>query len=122
MSHVPSGRLWFGLLAAAVAWAAQGFLSVLIATEACRDSQLGGGRGALIVLTLAALALAVAGGMVTHTNWRRLSEQTQFAYAEGRSREEFLALTGIFLSVIFIIGIIWGGLPLALLDVCEATR
>jgi len=120
--RVPPGRLWFGLIAAGVAWVMQGLLSVLIATEACQDGNPSGAHLGLELLTLIALVLAVAGGTVTYLNWRRLAEQPRLMRSEGRSREEFLALVGAFLSVIFIVGIIWGGLPLVLVNVCEAVR
>ena len=116
--RVPSGRLWFGCIAGAAAWVTHGVLSVLIATAACPDGELRNVRLWLALLTLAALALALAGGVVSYWNWRRLTEHPRLPRAEGR--EEFQALGGIFISVIFIVGIIWGGLPLVLLGVCKA--
>jgi hypothetical protein len=66
--------------------------------------------------------LAAAGGVVAYQNWRRLAEQPHLTRAEGRGRTEFLALSGIIISVILVIGILWDGLPLVLLNVCEAMR
>jgi hypothetical protein len=103
-----------------VAWVAHGLLSVLIAQATCPEGVPDSARRWLALLTLAALVLAVVGGVVTYLNWRRLAEQPRVTRAEGRGREEFLALGGIFISVVFIIALIWGGLPLVLLDVCEA--
>jgi hypothetical protein len=93
---------------------------VFIATATCPAGESSDTRLWLAALTLAALVLALAGGVVTYWNWRRLAGQWRFIRAEGRGRQEFLALVGIFISVIFILGIVWGGLPLLLLDVCEA--
>jgi hypothetical protein len=121
-SRVPCRRLWFGFTAAAAAWLVHGFFSVLAATEACQGGRPGGARLLLALPTFVALVLAAAGGVVTYQNWRRLSAQPHLTRAEGRSREEFLALGGIVISIILFIGIIWGGLPLVLLDVCEAIR
>jgi hypothetical protein len=119
---ISNKRLWFGVLAAAVAWAGQNFLSVWITTEACQGQWRGTAHLLLTLLTLAALALAVAGSVVTYRNWQRRSTQTSLTHAEGRDREEFVALSGIFVSIIFTIGILWSGLPPVLLNLCEVIR
>ena len=119
---MPHRRLWFGFAAAAAAWLVHGFFSVLAATEACQGGRPGGTRLLLALPTLVALTLAAAGGIVTYQNWRRLSGERHLSRAEGRGRGEFLALCGIVISIILFIGIIWGGLPLLLLDLCEAMR
>jgi hypothetical protein len=42
--------------------------------------------------------------------------------AEGRSREAYMALVGIFVTVAFVVGIIWLGLPPAFLNTCVTAR
>src|SRR4051794_15307628 len=122
-------RLWFGFAGAAAAWVAHGFFSVVLSAQACED---GGGswgvlpaagvRLALAALTLALFGIALYAGVVSLGNWRRLSHDRQILHAEASGREQFLALGGILVSSIFVVGIFWGGLPLILLDVCNKGR
>lgn len=127
--HLPRRRLWFGVFAAAVAWVAHSSTCFIITTQACADgvSDWGplsgtGVRILLGIITLALLAVAITGGVVSFHNWRELSEQRRLTQAEARGREEFLALIGLFISVSFVIGIIWAGIPLLLMDVCVSAR
>jgi uncharacterized membrane protein len=127
--RVPSGRLWFGFVAAALAWLIQGFLSVVISASACQNGAYqwrwiseGGVRVLLAVITIALLAVAVAALVVSFRNWRGLSTRRELTHAEGKRREEFMALGGVFASAAFVIGIIWGGIPLILISICRSAR
>lgn len=106
----------------------------------------GGLRILLGVVTLALLTVAIVAGAISFRNWRRISElrarsqarnrpenqarnrtenevgHPEFIHAEGRRREEFMALCGVFVSTVFILGILWGGIPLILIDVCRSAR
>jgi hypothetical protein len=59
---------------------------------------------------------------VSFQNWRNLSARRDLIHAEGRRREEFMALGGVFVSTAFVLGIIWGGIPLILINVCRSAR
>lgn len=127
--RIPQGRLWFGMCAGAVAWAIQGFTCFLISTQACKNGlgnlgsiPPGGVRILLGVISLILLAAAVAGGMTSFRNWREVSEHRHLTEAEGRGREAFMSLLGVFVSVAFVVGIIWAGLPAILIDVCINAR
>jgi hypothetical protein len=127
--HVSRGRLWFGFAAAALAWATHGFLSVVISASACQNGAYkwtwiseSGVRVLLAVITIALLAVAVAAWVVSFRNWRGLSTRRDLIHAEGKRREEFMALGGVFVSTAFVIGIIWGGIPLILINVCRSAR
>jgi hypothetical protein len=127
--RVPRGRLWFGFAAAALAWTLQGFLSVVISASACQNGSYqwnwiseSGVRVLLAVITIALLAVAVAAWVVSFRNWRGLSTRRELIHAEGRRREEFMALGGVFVSTAFVIGIIWGGIPLILINICRSAR
>jgi hypothetical protein len=123
-------RLWFGACAAAPALAIQGFACFLIAIQACKDGHVGdwgslsaaGVRGVLGAVTAFLLAVAIAGGVVSFRNWQIVSEQQRVLEAEGRLREAFMALIGVFVSVSCAIGIIWTGIPSAFLNTCVTAR
>lgn len=127
--QVPQGRLWFGFSAAAIAWTVQEFLSVVISSLACAEGayvwtwiSAGGARALLAVITLCLLAIAAAAGFISFRNWRSLSSQRHLIRAEGRRREAFMALIGVFVSVVFVGGIIWAGIPLIMIDLCRSAR
>lgn len=123
--RISPGRLWFGFMGAAVAWVLAGVLNVVLAWEAClgKDSQSffftqTGVHVVLGIVTLIMLGLAVASGVVSFQNWRLLSRQDDFVEAEGRPRQEFMAIFGVFVSLCLGIGIIWFVLPIYLIRFC----
>ena len=127
--HIPRGSLWFGTAGAAVAWAWHGVICEVISSEACRNNigSLGplspvGVRWLLAGITLGFLAIATAGGIVSYRNWQRVAETRDLMHAEGPQREQFMSLAGIFVSVAFVVGIIWAGLTLIFLDICMKAR
>jgi hypothetical protein len=68
------------------------------------------------------LVTAVWAGGVSFRNWRELSRDGTLADAEGRGREEYMALIGVFVSFTLGIGIVWLGIPLAIIDLCVRAR
>jgi hypothetical protein len=128
-NRVPPSRLWFGVSAAAIAWAIQELLSIVIASLACDNGayvwtrlSAGGVRALLAVITLGLLAVTVTAGFTSFRTWRSLSAQRQLIRAEGRSREEFMALIGVFVSAVFVAGILWAGIPLIMIALCRSAR
>lgn len=131
---VPRKRLWFGFAAAAAAWAVHGLGSFLISWSACRagsDSgfaaEAGEVRGLLLGLTAVLLAVVILAWTVSFRNWRQVFAARQqqvppLTESEGRQRDEFLALGGILISTVFVVGIFWGTVPLFLLDVCVTAK
>jgi hypothetical protein len=127
--HVPQSRLWFGFSAAAIAWTLQELLSVVIASLACENGayvwrwiSAGGARALLAAITLGLLAIAATAGFISFRNWRSLSSRGHLIRAEGRRREAFMALIGVFVSAVFAGGIIWAGIPLIMIDLCGSAR
>lgn len=119
---VSSRRLWYGVSAAMTAWIVHGMASFVIADAACvHGVALGRLQTILIVITVAMLAVAVSGGVVSWRTWRALAT-APFREAQAWGRGEFMALTGVFISAIFSLAIIWAGLAPLLTGLCEATR
>jgi hypothetical protein len=127
--HISPGRLWFGVAASAAAWFVLGLVDILLTWAAClHGDQLGGASshpGILLltlVITIVLFAIILASGLVSYRNWRRLSADPGLESAEGRGREEFMALLGIFVSLTLGFSVIWLALPLFILDLCVRTR
>jgi len=75
-----------------------------------------------ILITVALFATIVTSGIVSYRNWRRLSADADLESAEGRGREEFMALLGVFVSLTLGFSVLWLALPLFVLDLCVRTR
>lgn len=129
-SHVVSpSRLWFGFAGSAAAWVAMGVTDILITWQSCLHKEQYGGahlepgfRVLYAVCTIALFVIAVVAGIVSYHNWRTLSAERNLAHAEGRRREEYMALAGVFISITLGIGIIWLGIPIGILDLCARAR
>ena len=129
IQHIPPGRLWFGATGAAVAWALQGFVCFLIATQACGNGSGSWGplsavgvRVLIGAVSALFLAIAIASAMVSLANWKMLSEQGHIMEAEGRARENFMALTGVFVGLSSAVGLVWAGIPPIFFEVCNTWR
>ncbi len=126
---VPSAKLWFGLTASACAWVALGIGDVLITWWACLFEESFGAAGArsgigllYFAATFLLLALAVTSGITSYRNWRKLSGAIRLRDAEGRGRQEFMALMGVFVSFTLGVGILWLTVPLVILKLCVRAR
>jgi hypothetical protein len=129
VDHVSSRKLWFGTTAAAVAWALQNTICEIIASKACQNNvgnwgpiSPGGVRWLMGGVTIIALAVAVAAGITSVRIWRPLSDEPDAVHAEGRRRVQFMSLVGMFASVAFVVGILWSGIPLIILETCVKAR
>ena len=128
--RLPQWRLWFGTVAGAAAFSVQGFVCFQIAIQSCKDSHIGtwgalspaGVRWVLGGISIVLFLIAAWGGLTSFGNWQTVSEQRSITQAEGYGRESFMALAGVFVSIAFLVGIIWLGLPMVLLDTCVTTR
>jgi hypothetical protein len=127
--HVSPARLWFGFAGSAASWVALGIVDLLITWQACFGKEQYGGahlepgvKVLYLVVTLVLLVTAVSAGRVSFRNWRELSPSGSLAHAEGRGREEYMALIGVFVSFTLGIGIVLLGIPLAILDLCVRAR
>jgi hypothetical protein len=123
--RIPPGRLWFGAVGAAVAWALQGFTCFLLSTQACANGTghwgplSGAGVRILLGCVAAAyLAAGVASGWVSYRNWRQLADSRPLLAAEGYGREEYMALAGVIVGVTAGVGLVWAAMAPIFENVC----
>jgi hypothetical protein len=115
-------RLWAGVLLAPAAWIAQGALGWYFGYEACTTFGVGPARVALVVLSLIALVIAAAGGVIAWTNWGAVSPGRHPGHVHAGNRVEFMAAGGVLVSTMFVIGIGWAALSALLLATCGGMR
>lgn len=126
---VPSRRLWFGLLTTAVAWVSLGIVDIVIEWRTCmRYGQTAVPAGHVAArawafgIALFLLLTAIAAGVTSYRNWRRLSEENSLMQSLATDRREFLAFIGIFVSVTLGMGIFWLSLPPLIITVCQRAK
>jgi hypothetical protein len=122
-------QLWFGFAGSAGAWLALGVADILLAWQACLGQEQYGGAHSkpgfltlFIVVTAVLFAIAVSAGITSYRNWQALSQERSLSDAEARGRREYMALAGVFISLTLGIGIVWLGIPLAIISFCVRAR
>jgi hypothetical protein len=128
VAPISSQRLWFGLVASAVAWVSLGCIDILINWRACMHQQDYGipnphpvARILIGVVALLLLAIAVGAGSISWSNWRRLSTHPLLE-GEAVDRNQFVALLGVIVSLTLGVGIVWLAIPPLFLDICWRAR
>ncbi len=113
--RVGRGALWFGVLAAALAWSVQTIIATTINGSGCityrsapppTGAQLTGARGiVLLVLTIGLFVVSLIALFVSWRNWHAVhshsdgEEEALLEVGEGRTR--FMSMAGILLSALF---------------------
>ena len=133
--RVPLPRLWFGIAASPAAWTVTLLAGYVGAARGCLpgwpgDRWFGHPGATVLVLSVAMLALAVAGLVVALGNLRRTDDRADHkgmaemvrTSAPPRSRDRFMALGGASLSALFLLGIVLFALPSIITNVCGEAR
>jgi hypothetical protein len=123
-AQVSGRRLWFGLVTPVAAWVVHWYVAVYIGMFVCRRLESAGlATLFLVLLTLLGLAATLGGGWVALRSWRALADAPKVTESEAPGREQLMALAGVFVAVVFTLGVIWNGLPAVLLArACEVGR
>jgi len=123
----------FGLLGAAAAWGLQTEVGETLAAQACYPHrralpapQWSWLMPALNAMSIVALLVGIAGVWVAWRSWRIARGARPDSAASvsdttaGRTR--FLAMAGLILSVLFLVGLVTAGLAVLLVSPCSAWR
>ena len=125
--NVALWTLWFGFLGAPLGWTLQTLANTAVASHGCYpqlfplDKPLTGGmRGILFVISIVAIAAAVAALAVSFSTWRRTNSEHQeksgnaarghgqstAALETGEGRTRFMAMSGVLTSIVFLVVIL----------------
>jgi hypothetical protein len=125
---VTPAALWFGLFGAPVAWSLQLLASYSLVAHGCYpDAEpmampvVPGLRTLVLGTGAAALAVALLAGGSAWRSWRATQhgdggQEALLEAGEGRTR--FMAVAGMLLSAVFVLGILMNVVPLLLLRPC----
>lgn len=118
--------LLFALLGGATAWSFHLLASYTLLAYAC-SSGWSGARPALVAIALVALAVTAWSGVVARRRWRvarAIDRPEDDAWdarmGERTARVSFLMVTGLVLSLIFALGIVYEGIAVFLAPLCPA--
>jgi hypothetical protein len=121
--------LWLGVGISPFAWFATGIADMFITWRAClHEAPFGepasnpAARGLYFIFTLLLLATAAVAVVWSYRNWHRLTDVGRLLETEGRNREEFMALAGVFIGFTLGVGIVWLCLPLFVIQMCLRAR
>jgi hypothetical protein len=128
--HLASlAALWFGFFGAPLAWSVQELVNTPVVGHACfpRSEPLHapvfGGTVALALAVSAVTALVALAALLTALRtWRSVrlghdrEESALLEVGEGRTR--FMALAGILLGAVFLLGIVMHAIPILLVPPC----
>jgi len=116
-------RLWFGVLTGPLAWLVHLTVSYVLTSLTCLRVWPGftifgwsGGLAIIIVFTLAILALIATAGWLAFQHWSRLESQTGW---RGTGLDRWMALSGVLLSGMFFVAVLYAGLPAVVLQSCR---
>jgi hypothetical protein len=126
---VTPAALWFGLFGAAVAWSLQLLASYALVAHGCYpDAEpmtmpvVPGLRTLVLGTGAAALAVALLAGGSAWRSWRATQHEDEgrheALHEAGEGRMRFMALAGMLLSAVFVLGIVMNVVPLLLLRPC----
>ena len=117
--------LFLALLGAPAAWAAHLLVAYTLVAYACSE-RWGGVRVALGIVTVVALALALASGMLSRRLWiraraadRPIDDRWDARMGERTARVSFLMVMGLVMAALFALGILYQVAPVLLAQPCS---
>jgi hypothetical protein len=125
---VANARLWAGVLLAPAAWSVAELLGYFLVARACDREPAAGMAHAGITQGVVAIVLgiiAIVGLAIAISNLRRVGdvggrEMPGVPTARGRAR--FMALAGVVMSSLFVLGIVFFALPPLFVNWCNQAR
>jgi hypothetical protein len=123
----------FGLFGTAAAWALQTEIGEALSAQACyaHRAALAAPQWpwlmpVLSVVSLGTLLIGVLGAGVAWGNWRRARDWQPDVVHEAsdasRGRTRFLAMAGLMLSLLFLVGLVATGFAVLLVSPCSSWR
>ncbi|MDQ6732593.1 MAG: hypothetical protein M3Z35_00540 [Nitrospirota bacterium] len=127
--RVRLGALWFGLVAAPLAWSAQILAGAALSGHDCypHETPLAnplwhGLWPILLLISIVDIAIASAGGVIAWRSWQQTRhEQPDSAHGlmtRGEGRTRFMAMSGILTSALFLLGLLFSIAAVFMVPLC----
>jgi hypothetical protein len=125
---VANARLWAGVLLAPGAWSVAELLGYFLVARACDRDPPSGAAHAGITQGVVAIVLgiiAIVGLLIAISNLRSVGDvgdREMPGVATVRGRARFMALAGVVMSALFMLGIVFFALPPLFVNWCNQVR
>jgi len=125
---VATARLWAGVLLAPAAWSVAELLGYFLVARACDRDPPSGVAHAGITQDVVAVVLgiiAIAGLVIAISNVRSVGDvgdREVPGVPTVRGRARFMALAGVVMSALFVLGIVFFALPPLFVNWCNQVR
>jgi hypothetical protein len=106
--------LWFGVLAAPIAWAIHLMVVYPWVHIACER----GSRVGLHLASAVALAVAILGAIVAYSLWKKLEVGILESMGGQAGRVAFMSMGGLVMAMMMALGIVYAWIPIFVLDPC----
>ena len=107
--------LWTGILAGPVVWLISFQANYALVPWAC----IFGGKLALYLVSVAAIAACAASGLLAWREWNALGREIPGEGADPLSRGRIMAISGVVLSASFLLVVIAQAIPELVLGACQ---
>jgi hypothetical protein len=114
--------LWYGVLAGPLGWLVHLLASYAMAALTCSRGWPGftlfgwsGGQTIMLIFTLAVEALIASAGWTAYHDWMRFPARPGW---RGNGFERWMAFSGVLLSGMFFVAVLFAGFPLVALRPC----
>ena len=125
---VANARLWAGVLLAPAAWSVAELVGYFLVARACDRGPAAGAARAGVTQDIVAVVLgiiAVAGLVIAIANLRSVGDvgdREMPGVPTVRGRARFMALAGVVMSSLFVLGIVFFALPPLFVNWCNQAR
>lgn len=127
--YLKTNRLWFGVIGPPAMWAVHLFFVWSVVEMGCRlglnRNQWGGINAVhaiVLIATVVAVVLIVLAGISAYYSYRQIQaahSEEQLAHSRALGRGQFMALTGMAFTVIFLTVVIYMTIPAFVLPPCD---
>jgi hypothetical protein len=118
--------LGFGIVGAPLAWNIELLVGTALSGQQCFPRYLPlavplwtGTWGFLLAMSVAAIVMAIAAGLVSWRSWRRTRDEKPGSVYGGNGRTRFMAMCGLLCSGLFLIALVFTLAAVLLVPLCS---
>lgn len=118
--------LGFGIVGAPLAWNIELLVGTALSGHQCFPRYMPlavplwtGTRGFLLTMSVVAIVLGMAAGLVSWRSWRRTHDEHPGSAHSGEGRTRFMALCGLLSSGLFLVALVFTLATIVLVPLCS---
>ena len=107
--------LWAGMLIAPLAFLVHLSVNYALVTQLCQSEH----KLASQVVTVLFVIVSAAGGFIAWRNWETAGRKWPGEAATASERSRFMAVVGLLVSALVVLGLVWQLIPQFMFDPCQ---